>query len=333
MKGSFYCLGVLCSLLTFVEGREEESYFLSSYTSFMEAPKAGLKQLDFSGRPFVKREKQITFLYKNTIKHGHVQDPELVWEWGLRTGVGWNTVVKNWNLIATYTKFHTKPFASMTAPDGMIMPTWKGSNLKKNSQEGGESLTAWRLHLDLADVEVGKSFEPTEKVTLRPHIGIRGAWIYQRRKPVQINKDEVSQRKQPLFCSNNCAGLGCRSGLDSLWNVGKGLSFFGDGALSFLTGYYNINQKTRPIQKDFQMLDEKNKGTNGIVTGEVSLGMQYERPVFTQKIMTLRVGYEVNYIFNQSRWMDWFSNAKGALSDAGSGMSLQGVSLGIRLDF
>lgn len=216
-------LSLFCSFFAFLEGTEEGPEFSSLFSHFLAAPKEGLKQLDFSGKPFVKKEKQVTLLYKNMIKHGHVQDPQLVWDWGFRTGIGWNTVVKNWNLIATYTRFHTKPFAGMEAGDGLVMPTWK--NAQKNGGMGGQSLISWRLHLDLADVEVGKSFEPSNKVMLRPHAGIRGAWIYQRRKQVQLDRDEMSQKKQPLFCSNNCAGIGFRGGMDSLWSMGKGLSF------------------------------------------------------------------------------------------------------------
>ncbi|MES2200128.1 MAG: Lpg1974 family pore-forming outer membrane protein [Chlamydiota bacterium] len=331
MRDYITCIGILC-FLGVVEGKEEDMD-LSPISFFLSTPKEGLNQLDFSGKPFVKKEKQVSFLYKNMIKHGHVQDPDLVWDWGLRTGIGWNTVIKNWNLIATYTKFHTKPFAGMTTPEGLVMPTWKNASLKKNEPPEAGNFVAWRLHLDLADVELGRSFTPVEKVSLRPHVGVRAAWIYQKRKRVQADKDEVSQRNQPLFCSNNCIGLGGRGGVDSLWNVGKGVSLFGDGALSLLAGYYNIDQRKRPIQTDYQMSDEENGITNGIATAEISLGMQYEKALSIRKFFTVRVGYEVNYIFNQTRWMDWFSNAKGALADAGSGMSLQGVTLGFRLDF
>ena len=333
MRRPLACIGILFGLFAVAEAEEEIVEFSFPFSSVLSAPKEGLNQLDFSGKPLVKKQRQIAFLYKNMIKHGHVQDPELVWDWGLRTGVGWNTVVKNWNLIATYTKFHTKPFASTATSEGLVMPTWEEVNVKRNEPMGDRNLVAWRLHLDLADLELGKSFEPMEKVSLRPHLGVRAAWIYQKRKKAQVDQDEVSHRKQPLFCSNNCIGLGGRGGVDSLWQVGKGLSLFGDGALSLLAGYYNIDQKKRPVQKGFQMSDEENGITNGIATAEMSLGMQYERALSSRKFFTIRVGYEVNYIFNQTRWMDWFSNAKGAMSDAGSGMSLQGVTLGFRLDF
>lgn len=333
MRSGFAYIGIFFGILAVANAEEEVVEFSSPFSAFLVTPKDGLNQLDFSGKPLVKKEKQIAFLYKNMIKHGHVQDPELVWDWGFRTGVGVNTVVKNWNLIATYTKFHSKPFASMATPEGLVMPTWKESRIGKNEGAGPDGLVAWRLHLDLADVEVGKVFEPTNTVCLRPHIGVRAAWIYQKRKKVQITQDEVSHRSQPLFCSNNCVGLGCRTGLDSLWSVGKGLSLFTDGALSLLAGYYNIDQKKRPVQTNFQIEDEENKATNGIATAEVSLGIQYEKALTSRKFFTVRMGYEVNYIFNQTRWMDWFSNSKGALSDAGSGMSLQGITLGFRLDF
>jgi hypothetical protein len=179
-------------------------------------------------------------------------------------------------------------------------------------------------------MEIGRSFKTAETVVLRPHLGVRGAWIYQKGKVEPSNN--LEKPKSPFF-SNNCAGLGVRSGLDSLWSVGRNVSLFGDGALSLLAGYYNIDQKTRPIKRDLEMLDESNRASGGIATAEMSFGMQYEKPVFRGSVFVVRLGYEMNYVFNQTRWMDWFSNAKGALADAGSGMSLQGVTLGLRLDY
>jgi|GEM_PF-3062773 len=331
MKETISFLGLFCGFLACIEGGEPEVPFPTA--SFLSMPQAGLRQLDFSGKPRVKKEKQVAVVYKNTIKRGHVQDPELTWDWGFRTGIGVNTVVQNWNLIASYTKFHTQSFASVSTPGGMEMPTWQQLRSKKNGTFIEKNTLAWRLHLNLADLEIGKNITSTRNLSFRPHAGLRAAWVYQTRKKPEADADQISGNKQPLFRSNNCAGLGFRSGLDSLLSIGSGLSFFGDGALSFLAGYYNINQRKRKIQRDEQILDEKNKASNGIATAEVSLGMQYEKRFVTNKAVSVRLGYEMNYVFNQTRWMDWFSNAKGALSDAGSGISLQGLTVGLRYDF
>lgn len=274
----------------------------------------------FSISDFIRQEKR-SYSFKGRVKHGHVQEIASNWDWGSRTGVGIETVVDSWNVIATYSRFYTKTFASTAMPSGLFVPTW-------GKEEAG--VDAWRLHLDLADMEVGKSFLARPALTLRPHIGFRGAWIYQKARPATPRVDFPKSRT-PFFV-NNCLGLGVRSGLDSLWRLTHGLSLFGEGALSFLTGYYNIDRKTRPVRQDDQFFDEKNRASGTITTAECSFGFQYAAPV-KKSLITFSLGYEVNYVFNQTRWMDWFSNAKGALADAGSGMSLQGVTLGVRLDF
>lgn len=323
MKEVFSFFGALFGLVSIIHAQEIEDLTVARSFS-LSMPKAGLGQLDFSGKPHVKKEKQIKLLCKNTIKHGHVQDPELTWDWGFRTGIGLNTVIKNWNLIATYTKFHTKPFVSVATPEGIVLPTWKDASLKGTPAIQENSL-AWRLHLNLADMELGRNFEPVEKVALRPHIGIRGAWIYQRHRKPQDDVEDLNSRRL-LFLSNNCVGLGCRSGLDSLWKVSRGVSLFGDGALSWLAGYYNINSR-RPLAQNNP--EEKKPIANSIATAELSLGMQYETLVFERKFFTFRIGYEMNYIFSQTRWMDWFGHAQ----ESSGGISLQGLTMGLRLDF
>ena len=336
MKHSVFCLGgvFILSAALYAESDDllpMQEDFISPSLFLFPLLKEEISHMNFSKeRLFKKRgaEKQGKS-YTGMIKHGHVQHPDMDWDWGFRTGVGYDTILENWSVAATYTRFHTKVFASVRTSSGLVVPTWQSS-----SDESELGAGVWRLHLDLADMEVGRSFQPAEKVVLRPHLGVRGAWIYQKGKVESPNDTVVSeQQAKSSFFSNNCVGVGLRSGLDSLWGVGRGFSLFGDGALSVLAGYYNIDQKMRPIQQNLEMVEEGNRVSEGIATAEMSFGMQYQRSVFTKSMFVVRLGYEMNYVFNQTRWMDWFSNAKGDLADPGSGMSLQGVTLGLRLDY
>jgi hypothetical protein len=268
-----------------------------------------------TSQPTVKKEKRFAFLYKNAIRRGHVQDPELSWDWGRRTGVGWNTVIKNWNLMATFTRFYTKSFASITTQDGRALPIWQPTRAK-------ETELPWRLHVNVGDLEVGKNLTVRDNFFLRPHAGCRAVWLHQKHRTIKSNPKEIG----PIFCASQCAGIGFRGGVDSLWRVKEAFSFFGDSAFSLLSSYATSRYQIVTTQ------EEMNRAAK-IAMAEFSLGMQYEKLFSSFNKMTFRMGYEMHYLFNQTRWMNWFGGGQDILSQEPSGISLQGLTLGLRLDF
>ncbi len=261
--------------------------------------------------------------YRGMLRRGHVQDGFSEWNWGFRSGIGCMPREEHWSFVASYTQFHSRVFAGEESQERVFIPAWKQGGFSSVPQQESSFNSSWRLHINLADVEIGKRFNPVGSFYLHPHVGIRGAWLFQETNGGVIQGDSMYAN---VFFSNNCAAIGLRTGLDSLWKLGRGLSFFGDGAVGFLSSYYNIGQRSSLLNQ----ADSRSLG--GISTAEFSLGMQYEKFLYG-KIVTFRMGYEMNYIFNQNRWMDWVTNFKGAVSDADKGMALQGVTLNVRVDF
>ncbi len=230
--------------------------------------------------------------FRGTIKHGHVQDATVAWNWGARTELGYNRILDIWDVSVMHTRFH--------------------ANFADSSKKAASSFASpWTLHLNLADLEMGRVFEPKKKMEIRPHLGFRGAWIY---KKEQMQEEE-------RITGNNCAGIGLRSGLDSRWHFNRYMSFFGDGALSLLAGYYNVDRMGQQSER------------SNIAAAEVSFGLQYEAPLARHKLFTFRCGYEMNYLFNQSRWLDRFQHSSDLLTQATPGLSLQGITAGVRFDF
>lgn len=322
MKGVFSSLVVLSSFTGALSGETSEDFTVREVEPLVE------KGRNIPFVPFFTQPGQIKFSFKNGIRHGHVQDPALVWDWGFRNGFGWNTVSGNWNVSTAYTRFYSKSFAGLEAGEGFVMPVWKAAEVNKEAALQQKEWIAWRLHLDLADVEIGKSMEISSKVLLRPHAGIRGAWIYQKRRRVKSRWKDLPQEGSaaPVFCSNTCAGLGGRIGMDSFWNAAPGWDFFVDGAFSVLAGYYNIDQKSPSLGSPSSLAP-------GIAVTEFSVGMQYERSFFTRQFVSFRVGYEWNYLFNRTGWLDRMGNSDTSGIRPESGMSLQGVTLGLRWFF
>ncbi|MBM3198519.1 MAG: hypothetical protein FJZ58_04605 [Chlamydiae bacterium] len=253
---------------------------------------------------FLKRKKP--GLHK--FKQGHVQDLASEWPWGTRIGIGYNTLSEGWDLAAVYAHMQTRNFASTQSQGGVLLPTWQ------ESMQGEKN--PWALHLDVADMEIGRDLRPFfQDIIVRPHIGLRGAWIYQ--------KYQEKQEETKSFWAGNCLGMGMRSGVDSFWKLLQSLHLFGHGSMSLLSGMYNLGNKYTP--------SVSLKTGRNILMAELTAGLQYEADMGGKKKATVRLGYEGNYLFGHTRWIDRLGGFGASLLEGG--IPLQGITFGVRIDF
>ena len=310
-----------CLLLLSVSLHAEKELPLEEggWISFLHKQRAKMK-----GKP-LRLPKNFRFRAdKLPVKRGRVQDARLAWSWGFRTGIRCDSKLHQWHAMAGYTHFHSGAFSSAESQEGTLLPLLQKALKGSSWQESSEA--SWRLHLDLADVEVGKILQRTRSFFLRPHVGLRSAWIHQKTEMSRVRKS------MPVFLTNYYLGMGLRSGIDSLWTLRKGLHFFGDTALSYLAGYYNIHERQRWIRTDPSLLKDPNAPRMGIAGAEASFGLSYEKSFLKQKtVFSARLGYEMNYFFNHSRWLNQFSAFEGD-SPLG-GLPMQALTAGLSLAF
>lgn len=254
---------------------------------------------------------------KKAVLHGHVQDPSLKWDWGFRREVKLDRSQEGWLVTGTYTHFHSKSYASLEK-EGELFPLWHKVGSAKAPELGRSARSDWRLNVDIADVEVGKMFNLRKLFTVRPHLGMRGTLIVQKFN-IAYEKFERGDLKGPAF-SNNCLAIGTRGGVDTSWQFVKGFGVFGDSALSWLSGYHNLHERSLSA------------GNMGIFVIESSLGLHYEKSFMRSLcFLTIKAGYEFNHFFNQDRLATWFSSMTGEPSQ--EKISLQGLSWSFRLAF
>ena len=260
--------------------------------------------------------KPFTSINKKAVLHGHVHEPGLKWNWGVREGVKYNRVEEKWLIAATYTHYHSRMYASLEE-SGVLTPIWSNHSHKTAAANGHSLASSWRLNVDLCDIEVGRSVFHTSFFTLRPHLGIRAAWMSQ---DYTIDYEQFPRGvlQEPSHW-NHSLGTGLRGGLDTSFALGQSWAFFADGALSSLRSYHNL-------------LENKLSSRLPVASIEYSLGLCYEKKWGrSMRHLTLKVGYEFNHFFNQSRWSRWFSPLADSFSP--ERLSFQGFSSGFRLDF
>src|SRR3989339_1215623 len=302
----------------------EESIFDFSATAFFPFHQISKEKVMNESRVWKKGKsslrKTLMRRDKNGLLHGHVHDSSLNWDWGLRNGIKCNDSDQEWLIAATYTHFHSKSFASLEK-DRELLPTWHAFDSSEALELGRSDHSRWRLDIDMADLEVGKSFSLQNFLNVRPHLGVRTTWMYQKFE-INYEKFDRGYLREPILW-NNCLGIGTRGGVDTIWALGNHISFFGDGALSWLSGYTNIHE--RQLISSSANSSEKAVPSIGIAMMEYSLGVQYESKIPKSiKSFNMKCGYEFNYFLNKNRWVNSFSPITNNLSEK---ISLEGLSM------
>lgn len=173
-----------------------------------------------------------------------------------------------------------------------------------------EGCVNWDLDLDLLDLELGREFYVSRKLTLRPHFGLRQAWIDQSQcityssclnYPMAACYEDVSyvgNMFETVSQRNRFRALGPRGGLDSRWMIGEGVSILGEVALSILYGHYTVKSNCCTCLTG-EIVDDSGYAIPGCDTRPINLKDSF----FTSKAVTdLALGLEWAGTFAEDRW-------------------------------
>jgi hypothetical protein len=269
---------------------------------------------------------------KTYVRKGKVKDPKFNWNWGFKVGFGYNIPHDGWDIQGGYTQFRSDTHTSTYAPEGgTLFPQW----LSSSSQGVDYAKAHWNFHLQLSDLELGKMMKISSAMTLRPFIGVRGAWISQKYNITYTGGPSlVSGQSQMVNMRNHFWGVGGRLGANSLYAFGKGVGHYADGALSLLSGFFHVTE-----QQKLSMDPSSGIGINAhpqdlVTILDLSLGLQYDTFFKKRRYhLGFKLGYEFDYLFNQNQFLKTISGQGAALVQSQGDLSLMGLSFAARFDF
>ena len=332
---------------------------LENRVSALEQRKGASGMINPSGRPEVKdgadifltadllvwqaHENGLGYVIKDNgsnLNKSHTREPHFNWDPGFRIGFGINTPHDGWDLYANWTYYHTK--ARSHVSNGTEYPVFANP-----AYVGGDTFTSsnaqWKLNLNMIDVELGREFFVSKWLTLRPFIGLRNAWVYQRMN-VDYNAVTVAISPGPsagssYFTDMKCQfwGMGVRPGLDTQWGVGSGFSFFGNTSLSLLYGFFHQTQDQSSVLSTTTTSYIGNQHSNrvGRAIVETELGVRWEHMLAKDRLhFAVQLGWENLIFFGQNQFDRYVASLDPAMYVANQGdLTLQGYTLAFRLDF
>jgi hypothetical protein len=270
---------------------------------------------------------------------GRVHHPDFSYEPGFKLGAGLKFRHDGWDAFAQYTRLvvdksdtknHARPNrdGNSNVQSNIALP--ESGNLNTFWTEEAEA--KWGLHFNVLDLELGRNFWISKRLTLRPFVGMKFDWTTQSFKVEYENIDidhiysttlkDGAELEMKMHQRQWAVGL--RAGMDTAWYLAKHWCIFGDIAFSGMLNDFDVTRKDQVEQLDRVRWTQNNlvrKAHPVTAVIEWALGLRYETAFHDDDYMfQFQAGWEEQIWFNQNQFI-FFPNA------GSSDLSFQGLTL------
>jgi hypothetical protein len=272
------------------------------------------------------------------------------WEWnlGCRVGVGYNTPHDGWDLAATWLHFNTDADERGRAHDNEVLwPTLThpdegiGGQPPIGSGSFQKTKAHWAMNLNQIDLDLGREYYVSKWLTLRPHVGLRTAWLHQKLK-VHYNRlsnqvgSFASGMDDHIEMRTDFWGLGLETGLNTQWGLGGGWSIYGDASFALLYGFHQPDREDQVrASTEFEWVDLKWSFRTTRAVADLQLGLRWDSWTDDERVhFRIQAGWEHHVYFSQNQFIRFVDNeAIGNFLGNQGDLTLQGWTLAARLDF
>lgn len=216
---------------------------------------------------------------------------------------------------------------------------------------------SWRLHFNVIDWEVGRSFFISPKLVLRPHMGLKGTWqkqwydiAYTMNGVANPTFDSTSGLTTSYAYTSETEvysqyhmqrywGIGTRMGLDTSWMITKCFSIFGEMSASTMFGYFKDTRTdvSNVVNSDTDAVILENNTTVNVAGRrhqvnavlETQIGLRYDYMWCDDEYrFRLQAGWESQLWFNQNHFL-----LNDLANQQGADLGFEGLTVQVRFDF
>ncbi len=255
------------------------------------------------------------------------------WDYGFRIGLGSHLLHDQWDTVFYWTRFHTdarhsiSPILQLVPAQEFFAGFLSGDNPRSMS-------AAWRISLNLADWELGRSYCISNELSMRPFLGIKAGWINQSIQAQYdglIIEEAFTNNSGKEYLKNNFFGIGPSGGVNSKWNLynceSHLLSLFSDVSTAVLWGIWTCSDVYKNTLSYTSSVNTK-KSSLGSPAFRGFMGITWETKMNADKShFTAKIGYEMQLWLNQLR-INTFQ-----LQRLQGNLTFQGITFCCRFDF
>lgn len=259
------------------------------------------------------------------------------WDPGFRVGLGYPLSHDEWDTYAYWVHYGSDKTSQHT---GLSTTVWahthpKPEHLTLGYRRTTQAAAKWSFDYDLLDWEIGRPFWVSTKLSFRPYVGVRGAWIDQK---LLVDYDFFVIDPQPAGVGeteahSNFSGAGPRTGFDLRYLLRGGWSVSAKGAYATLYGRFEADY--RESENGILIASADDDFHLGTSVVDMSLGLQWDKLTKNEKF---HFGFYAGW--EQQVWLDFthFNHFGLTLVDTNSfqekgNLSLQGLTVRAKLQF
>jgi len=289
----------------------------------------------------------VTTGYSNqtaSVGSGNTKYPDWKWRPGFKVGIGLNLPHDGWDGLAELTWLHSSADNVTKLEGNGILPLWNISALSgffSNNDTIREANTSWDLHYYHVNLELGRHFYISRFLTIRPFVGLKGAWIDQ---DYHVQYDISIPDLASTFRMKNDQdywGIGLRFGMNTTWKMDQHWGLYGNLSLSALWSQFQVKRE----DKRFDTLNNLANPTP-LNTEITTLNAQDDFHTI-KGVLELGIGLQGQWWFADNRyhiltqagwdellWINHNNLLKPYFSQSARGdMILQGLTIKLRFDF
>jgi hypothetical protein len=280
---------------------------------------------------------------------GEFRHPKTRYDWGFRLGVGYTLPHDGWDLNLTWTRFRSKArhcdddcddCCSQCGTETFFPTMYAPCETISTCPNVTDACGKWQMRMDLLDLELGREFYVSKWLTLRPHMGFRGAWIRQKNNVEYAGGTYVPAGSEfEIENKNRYRGGGLRGGLNTNWYFVRDWALYGNLAISILYGQFTVSgeeeNEVEATGAETTRYDVTNKFIMCRPITDLAFGIKWDHGFDDGKwFLGFNFGWEQHYFFGQNQFFRFVSPAtSGSFVSNQGDLGVAGWVLGARLDF
>lgn len=268
-----------------------------------------------------------------SLTRGTVASASSRWEPGFKVGLGLEFEHDGWDLFAQYTwldpQSHHDSTYDPAGPSGLfplLGATTTNAGISTAAAALTDATATWKMNYNVVDLELGRNFFVSRYMTLRPHFGLKSAWINQR---FNVDQDFASTQfvafiSEAINHKQSSWGIGIRAGLDPVWHFARSWGLYGNFAFSALYSYFKDKVTdtlyTGVGQTGIASVYETTQRSFHDVTPilELGLGLTYMDWFYDEAYMLeVRAGWEEQVWFQTNQFVSSLNPRTGNLTTQG----------------
>lgn len=266
---------------------------------------------------------------------GKVMHSHFDWDFGFRTGVGYNLEHDAWDGYLNFTWFHTSASDSTHRQKNGGLNPQKGFAIIENAKKMSSH---WDVHYYVLDLEVGRRYFVSKFLAFRPEFGVESAWICQRRR-YSIRKDvnpQTGVMGENIYGKNNFWGIGPRCGVEGTWYFGRRFSLLGALNAALLWGRFDDHLKETELTSrgKVKAVDINGDFHRLAPNVQMKLGFGWDSNINDdQNHLGIYLSYEFQYWWRQNQFLNEQQFNGMNFQHEAMDLSLNGFTLDVRFDF